>query len=232
MLIGNQTKARLVATLAGALVALFSLVAVARAIVEQEPNDIRAEANGPIMDGDTWSGAFGAGGEFGEADWLKFYIAKPGTEVSFDITRGVVLENAANFELTTASGDSIEGGAAATIPDGGTTGNITKTLSPGKYHFWVVGITDGPDFGMTWQIEAHGDFATFADIQAACSSGKAKLPNLSQAVASAKKALNKAKKRKKGKAAAVKKAKARLARAQKAYKAARSASDSACGIEE
>ena len=222
----------LLAAALGAIVMLVCAASPAWAISEQEPNDIRSQANGPIMNGDTWTGVWGEGGEYGESEWLKFYIAKPGTEVSFDITRGVVLENAAGFELTHANGDGIDGGAAAIIPDGAATGNITKTLGPGKYHFWVTGIVEGPDFGMTWQVEAEGDFASWEQVQAACTASKAKLPALNKAVANAKKALAKAKKRKRGRAAAVKKATKRLAAARKALAAGKAASATTCAIEE
>ncbi|MCB0871627.1 MAG: hypothetical protein KDB52_12410 [Solirubrobacterales bacterium] len=230
---------RLATAVAAALMGLLVLAGPAQAISETEPNNKRSEANGPIMDGDTWSGDWGVGGEYGESDWLKFYIAKP-TTVSFDITRGVVLENEAGFELTHANGDSIEGGAHVLIPDGQTSGNITKALGPGKYHFWVTGILDGPDFGMTWQVTAHGDFATWAEIQTACAQGEANLVSLNKAVTSAKKALTKVQKRKAGKskkarkakAAAVKKAKTKLTKAQKAVATARAGSEAVCAIEE
>ncbi len=144
----------------------------------------------------------------------------------------MVLEEAASFEITTASGDGIEGGAYVRIPDGAATGNITTTLGPGKYHFWVVGITDGPDFGMTWQVNAVGDFATWEQIQTACSSANAELPALKKAVSKASRSLAKAKKRKKGKEAAVKKAKAKLSKAKKALASVETSSAAVCAVEE
>lgn len=233
MLTKRSPRKRLATVALGTLVLFLAAAGLAHAISEQEPNDIRSEANGPVMNGDSWTGVFGAGTrDRPESEWLKFYIAKPDTQVSFDVTRGVVLEEAASFEVTTASGDGIEGGASVRLPDGAASGNITTKLAPGKYHFWVVGITDGPDLGMTWQVDAVGDFATWSQIQDACSSANAALPALRKAVSKASRALAKAKKRKKGKSTAVKKAKAKLSKARKALASAEASSAAVCAIEE
>jgi len=211
--------------------AIFGPAGAAHAVTEQEPNNIRDQANGPVMDGDVWTGVRSEPvGEDSDTDYLKFYLARRGT-VTFDVSRSVNTGPNALFSIINA--DNTDSFAFVNLGDGETSGQVSDTLDPGKYVLYIGSAFGSDAIGMHWQVTAHGDFATWAEIQAGCSAGKAKLPKLTMSVAAARKNLAKAKKKKgKARAKAVKKAKSGLARAQKALNAAKSASEAACAIEQ
>lgn len=230
MPISGKALSMFLALAVGAITVLFALAGPAQAMVEQEPNNTRDSANGPLADGDTWSGVLTEQSGDEDSDYLKFYLTKR-TTVTFDTSRSMVLGPNGHFELMFA--DNSESFGFLTLGDGEAAGTLTDTLEPGKYALWIVSSIAGDSEGMHWQVVAHGDFASWAEVEGACTASKTKLSTLTKALNAANRNLAKAKKKKgRARARAVKKAKAQLATAKKKLASAKSASATACAIEE
>lgn len=226
----EQAGARVwVALVASLVICLFATPAVSNAAAPYEPNDSRASASGPLVEGQTISGGLETEND---VDYFKFYVAAGSAQASFFLINTTEAQPdsfyanlRAGFELVDVGGERL----ASSVVE--STGEIVYTLGPGKYYLTVApDLFNGFDQQISYDIQVRGGVSTYESVQSRCAALKAASAAPAKALKKAKSALKKAKGKKQGKAKAVKKAKAAVKAAQMAFNKAKRQSDKYCFI--